>query len=423
MAGKKDSEIIIIGAGAAGLLAADALSRAGKKCLILEANNRIGGRIFTVLEKNRFPVELGAEFIHGRPRVTWDLLKRFRMKAVPVSNVRWRQNGDGFRQDSSSWERLSQTLFQLKSAKKDRSFAEAMAEMKIPPSAKKMAENFVRSYHAADIRKISVNDLVFQQKTSGDEGMRGYRIVEGYGALLGNLAAALPSRSIRLNQTVWEIRWSREGAEILTQKSRFKAARVLVTVPLGVLKYPGALVFRPALRAKEAALKKLEMGFAARISLFFSAPFWQNGGRGNPYGFFQAEGAAIPIWWTGLFKDSPVLTGWMGGPETQELNDFNLFIRCGLESLSGLFGLDQKLLKLKLRRAYFHDWNSDPFSRGAYTYCGVGGMPAREEFARPVERTIFFAGEATDNSGEASTVAGAFLSGLRVAKEIIASAI
>ncbi len=419
----KDSQVLIIGAGAAGLMAADVLSQAGKKCVILEAKNRIGGRIFTVKGPDYSPIELGAEFIHGRPRVTWELLKRFRMKAVPVSDARWRKNGDGLEQDFSSWERISQALSRLKSSKKDRSLASALSEMEVSSAVKETAERFARSYHACDVRKISVNDLVFQQETSSDEGMRGYRIPQGYGALLENLAAALPPRSICFNQAVREIRWSRNKAEVVTQKSSFRAERVLVTVPLGVLKYPGAFVFYPALKAKEAALKKLEMGLAARISFFFREPFWQKGGRKNLSGFFQSQKTAIPVWWTGLFKDSPVLTGWLGGPEVQKLGDPKLLNLRGIESLSALFNLDQKFLKSKLLRTYFHDWSSDVFSRGAYTYCGVGGMPARKELARPIEKTLFFAGEATDDSGEASTVAGAFLSGFRAAREIISSGI
>ncbi len=423
MTQKKDCKALIIGAGAAGLAAAEALTRAGKRCVILEARNRIGGRIWTVKGPDQSPIELGAEFIHGRPRVTWDILKRFRIKAIPVSGVRWRKGEEGLKRDSNSWGSLSKVFSRLKSTRKDRSFLDALEKMKLSPASKEMAERFVRSYHAADTRKISVNDLVFQQEVSGESGMQGYRIPQGYGSLIKNLAAALPPGSIQLNQAVREIRWSRNKVEVVTQKSRFKAERVLVTVPLGVLKYPGAFVFYPALKAKEAALKKLEMGLAARVSFFFREPFWQKGGRKNLSGFFQLEKTAIPVWWTGLFKDSPVLTGWLGGPEVQKLGAPKLFTRRGLESLSGLFYFDQKFLKSKLLRTYFHDWSSDPFSRGAYSYCGVGGMPARKELARPVDKTLFFAGEATDDSGEASTVAGAFSSGLRAAEEIISSLI
>jgi monoamine oxidase len=419
MALNSEREIVIIGAGAAGLIAADALFRAGKKCLILEARARIGGRIQTVTHGNSFPVELGAEFIHGRPRVTWELLKRFRIKAVPVSSARWRPSQGGFKRDLDSWKKLSQALSQLKVQKKDRSFAQALAEMKIPAQIKEAAERFVSSYHASDIHKISANDLAFQQEAAGESGMEGYRLPKGYGALLENLAASFPSQAIQLNQTALQVRWSRGQAEVLTQKSRFKARRVLVTVPLGVLKSPGALVFRPALKAKETALKKLEMGFAARVSFVFHQPFWRNASPENLSGFFQIEEADIPIWWTGLLKDSPALTGWVGGLRALSIESRNWLIQRGLESLSRVFGLDTKSLKSKLIKAYFHDWSLDPFSRGAYSYCGVGGMSSRKELARPVEKTLFFAGEATDISGEASTVAGAFYSGLRAAEEIL----
>lgn len=419
MALNSEQEIIIIGAGAAGLMAADALSRAGKKWIILEARGRIGGRIFTVHHGNSFPVELGAEFIHGRPRVTWELLKRFRVKAVPVPSSRWRLGEGGFKQDLNSWGKLSQALSHLRVRKKDRSFAQALAEMKISAPVKEMAERFVSSYHASDIHKISANDLAFQQEAAGESAMEGYRLPKGYGDLLENLAALLPSRAIQLNQKALQIRWSRSQVEVLTQKSRFKAKRVLITVPLGVLKSPGALVFRPALRDKEAALKKLEMGLAARISFVFSQPFWRNAPPRNLSGFFQAEEADIPIWWTGLSPDSPVLTGWLGGPRVLSIGSRNWFMRRGLESLSRVFGLDGKYLKSKLLKVYFHDWSLDPFSLGAYSYCGVGGMSSRKELARPVEKTLFFAGEATDISGEASTVAGAFYSGLRAAEEIL----
>ncbi len=414
-----EQEIIIVGAGAAGLMAADTLLRAGKKCLILEARARIGGRIQTVMHENSSPVELGAEFIHGRPRVTLELLKRFRMKAVPVLSSRWRLSQGGFKRDLDSWKELSQALSQLRVQRKDRSFAQALAEMKISAKIREAAEHFVSSYHASEIHKISANDLAFQQEAAGESGMMGYRLPKGYGALLENLAAAFSPQTIQLKQRALQIRWSRAQAEIVTQKARFKAKRVLITVPLGVLKSPGSLVFYPPLRAKETALKKLEMGFAARISFVFNQPFWRNASPRNLSGFFQLEGADIPIWWTGLSKDSPTLTGWLGGLEALSIGSRNEFIHRGLESLSGVFGLDTKSLKSKLLKAYFHDWSLDPLSRGAYSYCGVGGMSSRKELARPVEKTLFFAGEATDISGEASTVAGAFYSGLRAAEEIL----
>ncbi len=216
------------------------------------------------------------------------------------------------------------------------------------------------------------------------------------------------------------LRWSASGAEALTAKGRYHAGKIILTIPLSLLKTagPGAIDFVPTLPPEvREALRRLEMGFAARISFLFGSCFWEpRGGRGKG-GFFHADGAAVPVWWS-LGSGIPVLTGWLGGPRSKGMTESRMR-REALSSLDRVFLKSAGFPATKPRGAYFHDWEADPFSRGAYSYCGVGGLPARRLLSKPIGGAIFLAGEALDESGEAGTVAGALLSGRRAARLIL----
>jgi monoamine oxidase len=118
-----------------------------------------------------------------------------------------------------------------------------------------------------------------------------------------------------------------------------------------------------------------------------------------------------------------VLTGWSGGPKAQNLSGLsrNAILAAAIESLTQVFGLRRTAIQKLLEHAYLHDWPADPLSRGAYSYETVGSRGARARLAKAVENTLFFAGEATDTSGQASTVAGALASGRRAARELLQS--
>ena len=119
----------------------------------------------------------------------------------------------------------------------------------------------------------------------------------------------------------------------------------------------------------------------------------------------------------------PVLTGWAGGPKSDALSGIPEpeVIDRAIASLADLLGIPARRLTDMLVGGRCHDWQSDPWSRGAYSYVRVGGASARRDLARPVAGTLFFAGEAADTGGQASTVAGAIASGQAAARAALSS--
>ncbi len=218
----------------------------------------------------------------------------------------------------------------------------------------------------------------------------------------------------------------------------YTAPRVLVTVPLGVLlaapRQKGGISFSPRLpQSKQEALRKLEMGHVMRITLQFKERFWEkvhpHGGKDlnktlSDLSFLFSDDERFPTWWTKMPAKFPIITGWAPFKSADVLSGRHSKIVIGkaLTTLSRLTDMPKSDLENLLEKAHFHDWQSDPFSRGAYSYVKVGGKDAPGILGRPVERTLFFAGEATDISGHTGTVHGAIASGKRAAQEIMRAA-
>ena len=161
-----------------------------------------------------------------------------------------------------------------------------------------------------------------------------------------------------------------------------------------------------------------------KVVLRFGRAFWEelDDGRYCNGSFFHAYGAFFPTFWTTLPARTPLLTAWVGGPKAARLSGSSEeeIVQCALTSLDAVFGKRAKA-RAHLQGAYVHDWQSDPFSRGAYSYVVAGGLNARTLLARPVQSTLFFAGEAADVGGQAGTVAGAIQAGARAAKQVLDS--
>src|SRR5262249_23108730 len=184
----------------------------------------------------------------------------------------------------------------------------------------------------------------------------------------------------------------------------------------------GAIAFTPALTARAAALDHLIMGDVLKVVLRFHQPFWETvaDGRYHDAAFFHARDEDFPTFWTALPHRTPVLTAWPGGPRAERLSgaDDRTVTRAAIAGIQALFGESVDVGGL-LSEAHIHNWRRDPFSRGAYSYVAVGGRKAHSGLAASLDGTLFFAGEATDDSGESGTVAGALASGERAADQVL----
>jgi monoamine oxidase len=195
-----------------------------------------------------------------------------------------------------------------------------------------------------------------------------------------------------------------------------RARAAILTLPLGVLQ-AGSVQFDPEPRAAFQAARALAVGHVIRVTLRFQAPFWENNSALKDTGFIFSSHPLFPTWWTTLPVRAPVITGWSAGPRADQLLAVpkSQIVDEAVTALGRVTGIEPP----PLEKAYFHDWQADPFSLGAYSYVPAGALPQRAILAEPVEDTLFFAGEATDSGGHSATVHGAIASGRRAAKKIV----
>src|ERR1051325_8598319 len=389
-------DVIIIGAGAGGLAAAKVISEAGRSALVLEARARFGGRILTLRdERLGVPLEMGPEFIHGRPEATWDLVKEFGLVAydLPFDHFQKRRGRLTHLEDFE--DQVAPVMGGLtRLGRRDMSFAGYVRkhhrrapaggrEMGVgvvqgvccagpgraPAEARKMALAFVQGFDAADPERISAKSLAEEMEGVGDlEEETQFRLADGYGALVAGLVGSLDARrvEIRLKTTVREVRWKRGSAEVWCEGRRavrglaghpVRAPRVIVTLPLGVLQLapesPGAVRFSPEIAGQRRAMGLLASGPIVKIVMKFKTAFWESkktarlsgGGEKLREGcFMHAPDEAVPTWWTARPLRVPVLAGWAGGPKALALTGRadQAVIDAAVGSLAELFGLPRR---------------------------------------------------------------------------------
>jgi monoamine oxidase len=410
----KKYDVIIIGAGAAGLAAARVLSGAGKRVCILEARPRIGGRVYTVHRADLpLPIELGAEFIHGESAATFRIVDAAALLACELPDDHWWSRGGQRERIADFWGSIDKIRAKIGSPRRDVSFAEFLRRQKLPPRLRDLAWSFVEGYHASHADRISARVLrSADQEQEDPRGNKQFRLAAGQDALIAWLRAGLdPGRTdLRLSTPVAQVAWSK-GEVIVDGNTRAKSA--VITIPIGVWK-AGSIRFDPALPGKETAIGKLEAGHVVKIAFRFRERWWDD------INFLHTTDRFMPTWWTTAPVRSPVLTGWAGGHAADAMlaEGEEAMVERGLEAMSTAFAMPRRRLAALLIDTHLHDWQKDPFSRCAYSYAAVGGENAHAELAKPVRQTLFFAGEATSGD-QTGTVAGAIESGFRAAREAL----
>ena len=363
------------------------------------------------------PIELGAEFIHGRPDVTLRLLKR--AGVAPIDSVRKSRYADGGKLVPINAFAEAQRAVRGAVVHKDVSFATFLSRRRMHARTRTFAQLMVQGFDAADPARVSARSIVEEWGSGTSMGASQPRPAGGYGPLLEGLAAEAlgDGARLRLEAIVREIRWKPGTVEIegdfLGKRFVERARHAIVTLPLGVLQ-AGAVRFRPALRDKRAPLGQLGSGPVIKAALRFEHSFWEERSPGTA--FFHAPRAAFPTFWTPLPARVPLLIAWAGGPKAERLAHLSeeRLIEQALRGARAVFGRIPALAA-----ALVHDWRRDPFACGAYSYLRVSGEGARERLAEPMASTLFFAGEATDTGGEMGTVAGALQSGVRAARQLL----
>ena len=438
-----EKSVLILGAGAAGLAAARDLAAAGFKVMLIEARERVGGRVHTHHNSSVIPVELGAEFVHGQHPQLLQIIEDSGRPLCDVTHRHWYLEDGVVSNSHDFWNKLTALMDLMSPDQPDRSlqdFLDSLPNDEAAARAKAVATRYVEGFHAASANRIGVHGLIKANEAEDEiDGSNSFRVLGGYDIVTETLRAEAEAHGaiLHLNTIVKEIRWNRNQVEVVCiadkRLQKFAGSRAVITLPLGVLQAKhhqrGAVRFVPELpRQTQAAIEGIEMGHATRIILQFRERFWEKlelagtecKENSSQLGFVHYPQAPFATWWTLLPVRTAMMVGWAGGPAAEKFGGRGkeYAVEQALSSLRQILGVSEESLRNLLLAAYTHDWGSDPFSRGAYSYLPVNGLEAQRTLARPLDDTIYFAGEAI-SVGHIGTVHGAIASGHLAAAEIL----
>jgi monoamine oxidase len=419
--------VAIVGAGFAGLSAAREL--AGTDCTIdlIEARDRVGGRANTVVDPGAdLPVELGPEYVHGLPEVTVALARAARFTIEPIRETHYLAHRGRLVETGDIWTRFGRLLKGAPAADRDESARTYLDRTRVSERDAKLFAMLVEGFYAAPLDDISIASVAADASGVGEDDVKQFRLRQGYGELARWMAAELPRDQVKLHPgcVVRTIDWrsDRIRIELVCERSAqtIEVDRAIITLPIGVLR-GGGVRFTPVLQDHARALAQLEMGQVVKLVVCLREPVWHELGL---YGlaFAHGEGTAFPTFWLRTRGSSTQLTAWAGGPHAMALAGQTgaQLVERAIDEFAKTTGHARGRLATLVRHHHFHDYASDPFARGAYSYTRVGGHRAAEQLSRPLDDRLFFAGEATDAEYEGS-VAGALASGVRAAREVIAT--
>lgn len=416
------NDIIIVGGGAAGLMCARELLKKGNRVTILEAYDRLGGRIRTIHDPAfENPVEAGFEFIHGNLPLTIQLLKEARIDYKPAKGVMVRiVNGEWKTQDDFTlgWKELIEQMNEVKEDVTVDEFLENNFKDEKYTGLRTSVLRFAQGFDLADTSKASVLALREEWMEEEDEQ---YRIPGGSDQLINYLEKQCGQLGgvIHTSAMVTNITWQANHVTVTTRDSRtLFGNKVIVTVPLGLLQAGTPIInFQPGIDDYLEAAKNIGFGSVVKVLLRFKEPFWEE--KKKNIGFLFAD-TPIPTWWAQLPSSYPLFTGWAGGPQAWPLenHDDDIILRLALQSLSTIFRKTIDDLKNLLTASHIANWRNDSFARGGYSYSTVRSEKALEVFRNPIQDTIFFAGEAFYSGPSPGTVEAALVSGKNVVERI-----
>jgi monoamine oxidase len=428
-----DVDVVVVGAGMAGLTAARALAERGVKVRVVEARERVGGRVFSVPVEGGGLAELGAEFVHGRPAELWALIDESGVMTVEREGSMLREQPGGGLNDDGPGDGFA-ALDELEDWKgADVAFAEWLKTSGVPEDDRAALTGYVEGFNAADAARISVKSLGIQQKAEeASEGDRSWHVVGGYQQLAEYLErrAKELGAEMMLDCEMTSIVWSEGRVMVATSAGKMIAKRCVVTLPLSLLQRTnevGGVKISPEPKAV-AESKRMAMGHATRFTMIFRERWWAQSSVAEKdalaaMSFLFTSERMPPVWWTSSPEKEtfPSLTGWVGGPRTKALEGKSAgeLGREACAALAGVFAMSEDVALAALISTHTHDWAGDPYSLGSYSYVLTGGTDASAGMCVPEAGTMFFAGEHTDTSGHWGTVHAAMRSGLRVATQVL----
>lgn len=420
--------ILVLGAGLAGLAAARELSQVGHQVVVLEARDRIGGRVWTSSAWPKNPLDLGATWIHG---VTGNpitgLAEQVGAQRLATSYERatiYNTNGQLLspaqenRLDAIR-EQMFDNLREAQDLDEDATVRQALVLLKKQyaedPAALRLL-NFclsvdIKQEYAGGASRLSSHWYDSAKVFGGDDALfaQGFKVITEY------LAQGM---DIRLAQQVKEVGWQGADVRVRTKDNAFVADRVVITVPLGVLQHNDVRFIPELPDDKRRAINALGMGVLNKCYLRFAHAFWPQG-----VDWLEYVAARHGEWtaWVSFQRTLqwPILLGFNAADRGRELEAWSddQIVASAMETLKTIFGADTpQPVDYQITR-----WDSDVFARGSYSYNPIGSTPgSRTTLARPLNGQLFFAGEATSKD-YFGTTHGAYLSGVRAAREVLST--
>jgi monoamine oxidase len=397
-----DADVVVIGAGAAGIAAARRLADAHVPVVVLEARDRLGGRAWTHMAGG-YPLDLGCGWMHSAPENEWLGIAKTRGFTIDPQNAPWRRGSLTMNFPLADQHDFAQARDRLDdhvdatAAHADR----ATSELLEPENRWNALLNAVSSFaNGVELDRLSVHDYGRYQ----DLGLN-QRVVEGYGALISSHAAGL---DVQLECAATLIDHSGPRLRIETTQGTLEARAAIVTVPTTAIANE-SLRFFPALPDKVAAAEALPLGLADKLFLAVDTP--------EEFPLESRFMGATDRIATASYHLRPfgraMIEGYFGGENARSLEAegpeaFAAFAR---DEFAAAFGAN---IRGKLHLLAVSSWDRDPLARGSYSYARVGYAHARAALAAPVNGRLFFAGEAC-SAHDFSTAHGAYRTGVAAA--------
>jgi monoamine oxidase len=401
-----ETEVVIVGAGAAGIAAARRLTDAGVPCILIEARSRLGGRAFT-LNVDGYPLDYGCGWLHSADRNAWTGIAEAQGRAIDRTPPPWTRPipQPGFSVEEQQAFRAAQAAF-FERIDKSAAVDAPSSDFFEPGNRWNPMIAAVTTYIAgAEPDRVAAGDFS-RYEDSGEN----WRVVEGYGA-----AVAAHAQGVRtmLDCAVTRIDRSGRMLRIETAKGTLAAARVIVTLPTSLLAQAEDF-FSPALPEKTAAARSVPLGLADKLFIALERPE-EFDVDSRIYG--SKDQTATATYHIRPFG-RPMIEAYFGGRNAEALEQEGArgFFAFSADQLAAVLGND---FRKRLKPIGMHLWNSDPHSRGSYSYAKPGHVNDRARLAAAVEERIFFAGEAC-SPGYFTTAHGAYDSGISAAEAVLA---
>ena len=418
----REEKIIIIGAGASGLYAARLLKDKGFPVTILEASNTFGGRIKPLLTFSDYPIELGAEEIHGEKSLYNKLLKSNNVSIFnsSISENYYMCNGklkdEAEAEADEKFTKVFKVIEDIKLYKGQDITVDTFLKKKyIDKGYFHIAEAIVGNEHGTNLNKLGMKALA-KDLNLWDAGSENFLLKNRSHLSVLEEIVKIKDLYIVYDFAVNKIDYSGRGVVIYDSKWRkIEGDKAILTVPISILKQ-GSIEFIPSLpNEKQNAIDKIGIDAGMKIILKFTKRFWE-----ESTGSIYSDGVIPEYWTAGKLRsvNNNILTAFVNGDKASYLSSIGKeAINEILSDLDRIFG--KNVASKSITDSYIMDWNKEPYIRGCYSYPVLNEGNSREVLANSIKEKLYFAGEASNTGGHYGSIHGALESAVNAVKSLL----